>query len=278
MGDSASTVAGSSAARTDTITTQRFVRRVGGVSPFVWRGLLPLLGLAGVTWFGIAPFASRDIEATVAREVRAQLVDKDMAWVKTVVSGQEVLLSGTPPRAGAGDDALAVARAATCPTWAGPLTCAVTVLGVFAAPAAAPAAPAASPAAASSPASAAAVAAAACEAEFAKLLSTARIEFVSGSAVIGAASAKLLDQLAQAARGCPGSISIEGHTDDIGEEASNLRLSEARAGAVLAALVQRGVARERLRALGHGESKPLAANDSDAGRAANRRIEFKALP
>ena len=273
------TSAGPAASRTSTtVSTQRFVRRSGGPSPYVWRGLLPALGLLGVVWFGLLPFAANDIEAHVASEVRHQLELKGFGWVNVAVSGQEVLLSGTPPRVGAGDDALALARAATCPTWAGPKVCAVAVLGTFAAPpaAATPAAPAAPATAAAPPAPS--TAALACEAALAKLLENARIEFASGGSTIDARSDTLLNQLAQAARGCPGRILVEGHTDNIGNPAANQRLGEARAGAVRDALVRRGIPAVRLETLGFGESRPLADNSSEAGRAANRRIDFKALP
>jgi len=297
MSDTASSTAGmshgsaSTTTRTTarTTTTQRLVRVAGGASPFVWRGLLPLLGLAGVFWFATAPFAVRDVQATVAREVKSALVQKDMGWVNVAVSGQDVLLRGAPPRAGAGDEALAVARAATCPTWAGPLTCAVTVLGAFGSPAvslpsaaaatapSSPSAPAAPPMPAVAPAPPAA-ALAACEAAFARLLERSRIEFASGGAAIDARSAQLLDKLAETARGCPGRILVEGHTDDVGNPDANQRLSEARAAAVREALLKRGIAATQIEALGYGQSKPLADNANEAGRAANRRIEFKALP
>jgi outer membrane protein OmpA-like peptidoglycan-associated protein len=279
----------SSHATSTTTTTQRFVRVSGGASPYVWRGLLPTLGLAGVLWFGVAPFAANEIEATVRGEIRSRLQQQGFGWVDVAVSGQEVLLSGTPPRGGAGDEALALARAATCPTWAGPKVCAVSVIGAFGAalpPApAAPAAPQATtpPAPATTPAAtpaapAIAAAALACEAAIAKLLQSSRIEFASGGAAIDARSDRLLDQIAQAARGCPGRILIEGHTDNVGDPAANQRLSEARAAAVRDALVRRGMPLVRLETLGYGEAKPLAANDTEAGRAANRRIDFKALP
>jgi len=260
---------------TATTSTQRLVRLTSAASPFVWRGLLPLLGLLALTWFAVAPYAANDIEATVAREVRGELQRKGFGWVNVAASGQDVLLSGTPPAAAAGDEALATARAATCPTWAGPKICAVTVLGAFASPAAAnmPVVPA--PAATAPTPSPAAVA---CEAALAKLLATSRIEFASGGSAIDARSDKLLDQLALAARGCPGRILVEGHTDNVGDPAANQRLSEARAGAVRDALVRRGIPAVRLEALGYGEAKPLADNSSEAGRAANRRIDFKALP
>jgi outer membrane protein OmpA-like peptidoglycan-associated protein len=275
---------GSSHGSSTTVTMRRFVREVGGAggaSPFVWRGLLPTLGLLGTLWFALGPFARGDIEATVASEVRSRLQAQGHGWTNVAVSGQQVLLSGSPPRAGAGDEALALARAATCPTWSGPRTCAVAVLGAFGA-LAAPAAPAApqSPAAPSTPAvpPAPSAAAVACEAAFAKLLSTSRIEFASGGAAIGARSAPLLDKLAETARGCPGRFLVEGHTDNVGDADANQRLSEARAAAVRDALLVRGVPAVQLEVLGYGANRPLADNATEAGRAANRRIEFKALP
>ena len=70
------------------------------------------------------------------------------------------------------------------------------------------------------------------------------------------------------------SLSIEGHTDDIGGAAYNLALSEKRARAVQAHLVQAGIAAERLSALGKGLSVPVADNVSELGRARNRRVEL----
>lgn len=281
----ASIRASSSNTATSGSGTQQLVRLAegGAASPYIWRGLLPTLGLTATFWFALGPFASGEIEAAVAHEVRSQLQAKGHGWVTAVVSGQEVLLSGSPPRAGAGDEALALARAATCPTWSGPRTCAVTVIGAFgnlAAPGAPalPAAPAVGGGAASGAAATPSPAALACEAAFAKLLESARIEFASGGAAIDARSAQLLDQLAATARGCPGRILIEGHTDNVGDAESNRRLSEARAAAVREALLKRGVPATQLEALGFGPTRPLADNGSEAGRAANRRIEFKALP
>ena len=69
-------------------------------------------------------------------------------------------------------------------------------------------------------------------------------------------------------------FSVEGHTDSDGDEASNLKLSEARAKAVMDKLTELGIAKDRLTSKGHGESKPMAANDSPEGKAQNRRVEF----
>lgn len=66
---------------------------------------------------------------------------------------------------------------------------------------------------------------------------------------------------------------IEGFTDSVGATESNQRLSEARAEAVRQALIVRGVGAQRLTAQGFGEAYPVAANDSDAGRQSNRRVE-----
>lgn len=69
-------------------------------------------------------------------------------------------------------------------------------------------------------------------------------------------------------------IEIVGHTDDVGSEADNQSLSEARAQSVKAALVSRGISSQRITAIGRGESQPIADNNDEAGRALNRRTEF----
>lgn len=69
-------------------------------------------------------------------------------------------------------------------------------------------------------------------------------------------------------------IKIEGHTDSVGSNTLNQRLSEARAQAAVAYLVSAGVAPERLQAVGLGESQPAASNATPGGRKTNRRIEF----
>jgi len=75
--------------------------------------------------------------------------------------------------------------------------------------------------------------------------------------------------------GNPGwTVTIEGHTDNIGTDADNLSLSQRRANAVLAAVTAAGVGPDRLTAVGFGESKPIASNDTLEGRARNRRVEL----
>jgi len=70
------------------------------------------------------------------------------------------------------------------------------------------------------------------------------------------------------------SITIEGHTSSEGSTAYNERLSEQRAAAVVADLVRRGIAADRLRAVGVGEARPIAREDDENGRALNRRVEI----
>jgi OmpA-OmpF porin, OOP family len=69
-------------------------------------------------------------------------------------------------------------------------------------------------------------------------------------------------------------VSIEGHTDNIGDAAGNKKLSEARAKAVADALIAKGIKKERLASLGWGQEKPVADNRSEEGRAKNRRVEI----
>lgn len=69
-------------------------------------------------------------------------------------------------------------------------------------------------------------------------------------------------------------LEIQGHTDNVGNDAYNQTLSEARARAVVAWLTQHGIAATRLTAKGYGKTKPIADNGTDAGRAKNRRVEI----
>jgi outer membrane protein OmpA-like peptidoglycan-associated protein len=107
------------------------------------------------------------------------------------------------------------------------------------------------------------------------LVAGSPIAFAPDSADIDAASDALLTELAAALNLVPNtSVEIVGHTDNVGEEQDNLLLSEDRAQAVQARLSSLGVAPARLTARGEGESKPVADNNTDAGKAQNRRIEF----
>jgi outer membrane protein OmpA-like peptidoglycan-associated protein len=69
-------------------------------------------------------------------------------------------------------------------------------------------------------------------------------------------------------------VEVQGHTDSIGSDDYNLKLSDARAASVMAWLTAHGVAAVRLSAKGYGETRPVASNDTDDGRAKNRRVEI----
>ena len=101
------------------------------------------------------------------------------------------------------------------------------------------------------------------------------ILFERAKADLKSESRSTLDRLAQAARGCPGYvIEVEGHTDAEGTPERNKALSERRASAVRNYLAEAGIEGERLRAIGYGETQPVAPNDTPENRAKNRRIEF----
>lgn len=72
-------------------------------------------------------------------------------------------------------------------------------------------------------------------------------------------------------------VEIEGHTDDEGSDAYNLKLSDDRAKAVVDHLLKKKIAADRVTWKGYGESKPLKPNDSEANRAINRRVEFRVI-
>ncbi|MBS4061064.1 MAG: OmpA family protein [Bacteroidetes bacterium] len=104
---------------------------------------------------------------------------------------------------------------------------------------------------------------------------TTGIKFDVNKATIRAESMGTINYVVKMLQDNPGlNFSVEGHTDSDGDDALNMKLSEARAKAVLDKLVESGIAKDRLTSKGHGESKPMAGNDSPEGKAQNRRVEF----
>lgn len=343
--------------------------------PFLFRGLLPLLAFIGVTLFGVTRFANGWIEAQAHEYIREALDDAGYGWAELVISGQQARLSGSASPQN-GDNALAVASAARCPTWLGSKVCAVSAVGNFSQAdvawpdlrgtvtdgvltlrgevvddatraavidvaqqavaagrvtevvdeltLAAEGAPygfdvmagrvvqvaslcEAGEAALTSgtlsvrcrvarsdeggirtlvepPLPAGTLGgielviaedAAACEGQLAGLLQNARIEFASGSANLVASAGGLLDRIAGVASTCPGTLRVEGHTDSTGDPDANQALSAGRAAAVRDALGSRGVPLNQLIAVGFGQDNPIDSNATAAGRARNRRIEFR---
>jgi outer membrane protein OmpA-like peptidoglycan-associated protein len=101
------------------------------------------------------------------------------------------------------------------------------------------------------------------------------IQFRSGSAVLLRSSSTILGSVRDAlAADAELSVDIAGHTDSVGDRARNLALSEERAASVAAWLRAQGVAPDRITVAGFGPDQPLAPNDTNAGRAENRRVEL----
>lgn len=110
-----------------------------------------------------------------------------------------------------------------------------------------------------------------------KIFEISQIQFATGTSTISEQSVTTLDHLRDLAIGCESDellIEIGGHTDSLGAEASNQELSEARAQSVRDFLIGRGIAAEKMIAVGYGEAQPIATNDTPVGRAQNRRITF----
>ncbi len=114
-----------------------------------------------------------------------------------------------------------------------------------------------------------------CQAKFNEFLKGETILFVTASELLDPASHKLLDKLVEAAKECPeAKIAIAGHTDHQGATDYNRKLSEQRASSVVAYLKQKGIAANRLKAVGYGFDKPVTGNSTPEGMQKNRRIEF----
>ena len=116
-----------------------------------------------------------------------------------------------------------------------------------------------------------------CQSLFNKLKGENKISFAYNSAGIeGRPSLALLDTMASAASQCSNfRITVEGHTDSDGSDVYNLDLSQRRAQAVVDYLIAHGVNSANIVAKGYGETTPIASNATAAGKARNRRIEFK---
>lgn len=112
-----------------------------------------------------------------------------------------------------------------------------------------------------------------------RIVITEQVFFDFDRATIRSESFGLLDEIAQTFRDHPDilKVRIEGHTDSDGDALYNLRLSQGRAEAVVAALIERGVEPERLEAVGYGEDQPIASNAEEGGKAMNRRVELNII-
>ncbi|MEP2530038.1 OmpA family protein [Shimia sp.] len=114
-----------------------------------------------------------------------------------------------------------------------------------------------------------------CVAQLSDIQKEQKIAFQPGSGELDQSATKILDAIALRISECPEmNLEIQGHTDSQGRESMNQALSQTRAQAVLTALQDRRILTTGIVANGYGESQPIADNDTEDGREANRRIEF----
>lgn len=117
-----------------------------------------------------------------------------------------------------------------------------------------------------------------CVEQINQVLGARNITFAPSSAIIDKSARETIDGIAQVMKGCiQVAMEIGGHTDSQGREIMNLSLSQARAEAVVNALLARRILTSNLVAKGFGETQPIADNKTEEGREANRRIEFRLI-
>lgn len=101
------------------------------------------------------------------------------------------------------------------------------------------------------------------------------VHFATGSSTLAGDSQAVLDQTAQALQSNPDwKMRVVGHTDSVGSSSANEQLAQQRAGSVMGYLTAHGVNQNRLSVDAKGDSQPVAGNNSDQGRAENRRVEL----
>jgi peptidoglycan-binding protein ArfA len=175
--------------------------------------------------------------------------------------GDTITLTGTAPS----EAAKAEVEAATADTW--PNVKIINNIQVTAASAAT--APPASPAPATPGGACATL-----QADITALLRTP-INFATDGFTLAADSQQLVSQIAQKVKACPDAkLAVVGHTDNTGDDATNVPLSNNRAKSVADALISSGVAGGEITSRGAGSAEPVAGNDTPAGRAQNRRVEI----
>lgn len=111
-----------------------------------------------------------------------------------------------------------------------------------------------------------------------RIFTLENVYFEFGKSVLTPESFPALNELVELLKAEPGmEIEISGHTDNIGNSASNLRLSHERAESVRRYLIRKGISSQRISAVGYGDTLPVASNETEEGRQMNRRTEVKIL-
>ncbi len=186
------------------------------------------------------------IENAISVQVNEAVAGPDLYWSSAEVSGQRVTLTGTAPDVPAKRAAQERALSVTGVT---SLINDIQVIGE----------------------------AGECQRQLQDYATRAPIRFKPGKAAVADASLHTLSMHAMLVRKCTSMVEIAGHTDDRGDAEVNLRLSRRRAEVVAKHLVRHGVNPEKVRAVGYGETQPVARNTTSQGRRLNRRIEFRVL-
>lgn len=212
------------------------------VFPVITTGIAGFVTLIWVTIFIAVPHIENDLTQRVGQA----LGNSDLQWVEISARGQNVTLAGYVPSF----DAQTLAVDSASQVWGvGDIINETVVVGTKST----------------------------CQNEIDEMLSRERIQFEPGKYTIHESSRFLLKMLAAVALNCHSTIEISGHTDSYGNPIENQRVSEARAKSVRRYLISSGVPRNRLAAIGYGETKPLYDNRTEDGRRHNRRIEFRVL-
>ncbi len=187
-----------------------------------------------------------DIEQELGATATEAVSQQNLFWASVTPSGQEIVLTGAAPdynsKKQAGEIAANVAGVTSVDNQ-------IVIIGE----------------------------AGTCQHELNDFLAKERVTFKKGKSEFTESSYPLLTLLASIARNCNTRLEIASHTDAEGDAAMNMKLSQRRADAVRKYLVQSGVAAGQLEANGYGETQPIADNDTDEGRRANRRVEFRVI-
>ncbi len=248
-------------------------------SHLLWLGLLGLLLLGLISYF-FGNSSGKNLRKIATQTAQEALDKGNFGYAKAVVKGGLLIIEGTAPDAASKTAACEAANKAFegknmigLPGIVAQIRCEITYPGEPAKEKSEPAKVASAPNDAGDNK---------CQSEISAAAAGGNVGFVLKGSVINSGK-DMLDKVASAAAKCKTSkIEVAGHTDSGGEADMNMRLSQARADAVKAYLVSKGLSADQLVAKGYGETKPLVPDNAVPGvdspeRAKNRRIEFNVM-